>query len=406
MRRRFLIALGSVALAGLGGFIWASTSLHVLRAALPGTPSVAFASAARGTVIEPFVNRAVDVLVPASVQDVIDGFSVWAYGGDENHDATLGYNRSQSVVAGWVYPWQTALSSGDTLVATTREIGRLLEAVAGIALNKVDQPHPTVIVELSDTPGPISLQGTVNENTFAFTYSLSGIADERDVGGRAVPPGSMDQKDLKVALPSTVLNYFPMDELNTMQGDIVSDLAFTKTLPDIVGEFEVAIAFGVHMGDDSGDVQAVGVVEGAESHRFSDHLEEWVAMERAYEFPIRQAFRLPDGTIGYELIPSPNVSAGFSTMGADGCQTTHLVGRQVWRCQASDVTVFGISYDATQILVADLIELSNTGSWQVNLPATYATHIPTALEIEDAPKIQGIMLTGGRNNSGQGAIIF
>lgn len=395
--------VGILVLTAASAIAWVSSSLLMLQAALPGTPKTVIGSAAAGTLLEPFANRIAELLLPEGAQQKAEAFSRWMYGRNERGDTVLG----QSQVAVWqtvIYPWGTVLTRHDSLGTTLGELGQLAGVITDIALRQTANAKPTLLIQLPDTPGPLAVSGILEENAFRFTYNLTGNAPKPDFHSGEL---SHEIDELNIAIPSNVLTIFPKDIVASIQNKIVSELGFTRTLPDIVDQFAQAQAFGIRARSTDSNMVAIGVVEQEGSRKFSDTLRDWVALERAYISPVERAFTLPDGTIGYELIPAPEVNSGFSLMGTDGCQTSYIGSRQVWRCREDNVVVFGVAYNETRRLLTDLQDLSVAGQWKVVLPGMYAATLPKLMGVKDARPVESLTIIGHNATvQGLGRVVF
>lgn len=414
MRNRFWIVLGLLTVTALATLGWISTSLVFFQALASDQNDqipIIFGSAAKGLTVNPFVTRLEQLVVPQEGRDISALFSRFVYtqAGDQKTIIGLGY-ALQAVPAGWhtrQLGWITVLSSPEEFQFSQAKIGRILQVIGGIAMNNI-LPNPTVIVQGQVGSDSKALAGKLQDKQFAFRY---GVGIEKQL---QLPLTYLQQvpDNLSVALPSFFLDKISGRARDSIENTLIADLALVKARPDLLKYLRSGQTFGLirtHNGLNRPAATAVGVSGGSE--QFARALDSWVAREQGYVSPIKRSFRLPDGTIGREYIPLPDAVSGFTAPGMDGCASSNIADRQLWRCERSDTVTLGTSSDITRSLLNDLIanvfQKSQRGiSWRIQLPAADASAIPPALGIEvGADSLAGVVLEG-TSEDGQGVLIF
>lgn len=158
---------------------------------------------------------------------------------------------------------------------------------------------------------------------------------------------------IKIDVPGVALDFLPMNVRNEWNKKLLAVLHFNNTKPDIMGELDKHGQVIIRI---DGDGAAIGI-EGTDEEKasFTKKIRSWLQDEERYGRPVRRAFKLPDGTLGYELVPG-EVKPVLQTDGDGKCLTPLDDKSALWVCGG----IAGTSHQVTQNMVRQL-------DWQVQL---------------------------------------
>ncbi len=183
----------------------------------------------------------------------------------------------------------------------------------------------------------------------------------------AAPPLPKDIGELKLALPSHVLDTIP-DALNRLWNNALLDqLGFTNTQPDIMGHLAQydSLAIGLTQND-------VTITLTGNQELFTSTAKAWLQAEEAYTRQRQRAFRLPDGTLGYEQVPG-EIREVFLNSVDENCRHEaypHLADmNHFWLCTKDNQVVLSSKYTTARAAIQE--PLPAPGNWYITLGAQY-----------------------------------
>lgn len=383
MRARVWITIAILVLAGAGGLLWLSSSILFLRALTPHTSGsyTAFIGSTNQAAIEPFTQRVRTFFMSDVAQSISQALNKWVYRKDSNNAEAItayGAGNAKNITAplwhvedfglgvGTIFSSQGTTNPGLSTQSFSSVVGFITDSVLG----RLPFSHPSIVIDVPGEPGPIAVSGKVQKNTFSFVYSQEEPLDKLQPQ-KIQPPSNLET--MFVALPSAFLAHIPVDIQEKLQDTVKVNLSLTKSRPDIINSLQQAKAFTYLEGEFEGQA-ALGVIEDTGTS-FMQAVKGWIALERGYLSPVTQAFRLPDGTIGHEYIPSPTVGDGFSQPGLDACSISYIDGKPMWLCHAGNVSVLGTSAELGYRGMKTLQRMQDDAHWQVSLPSPYASDL-------------------------------
>lgn len=173
---------------------------------------------------------------------------------------------------------------------------------------------------------------------------------------------------LELALGSQALAAIPTDILTRWQEELVNRFALKRSRPALVKELEGFDTVAAVL--DADDV-AIGARSASAS--FIQTAEGWLQAEQGYQSPSTVAFRLPDGTLGYEKRPS-HAPITWQIVGDGACRTTTLAEVSYWLCRQAEAGALAKSESGARRVLA---ALSADTPWHVRLGATVADKLTT-----------------------------
>lgn len=184
--------------------------------------------------------------------------------------------------------------------------------------------------KLAAIPEGVALMSQKKGQLLAGHYNLGEIwPPERRVALRSPKEVENEERvDLLVALPSSFLSAVPSQlkqEWNhLLEEKLVISHARSTVLEEVPAYASVSVAV-------QGEDISLAVLDFG--NQFKPTVEKWGAQETAYHAPTRRAFRLPDGTLGYESIPGE--LEAFLTLAASeaGCEGGRNEILQLWLCR-------------------------------------------------------------------------
>lgn len=107
---------------------------------------------------------------------------------------------------------------------------------------------------------------------------------------------------IALVVPGSTLKQLPSSLILGWNSLLRQKLGFIKTKPDIMEELShySTVLLAVQ-----GKTATVGVADAQAITTFASTVQRWSEDESRYNRPVKRAFRLPDGSLGYELVPGP-----------------------------------------------------------------------------------------------------
>ncbi len=226
-----------------------------------------------------------------------------------------------------------------------------LVAVQAKSLPLFDRDYVAVISLNKDT---ISVKAAFD------TYSWDSVP----AGGIRATSAGLGSEQLFVLIPGKMFGRIPDKIFEETEARWLEDFGFRKTKPPLLSEFITQpqlflrrstreIAFGIE----------------GDSQLFMKRIKEWFGKEVARDDPVRRAFNLPDGTVGFEYVAGKPVQPFTSSKSREGCEVATIRARQTWLCRAADFVILS-SPDPVE---NDQMEVSDDGWWRINVPSQLLT---------------------------------
>jgi hypothetical protein len=220
------------------------------------------------------------------------------------------------------------------------------------SLNSVIKHIGNKTVAISQVRGG-SIAGVTSDLAALTIYSKEGIYTKAELSTLDIPSFtpkdreeitkiSSEERDV-LALSSKMLAYIP-NQKNELIGETLKNIGFSITVDKITID---ASRFSSLLVTRNGNSQALGVKE--DKTGFITQAKKWVGNEEGYNYPQKRAFKLPDGTLGYEMVPSKPTSGWTNT--GDSCE--YLTGKEKtwWICAGTDsAAISNIKQNAQDIL--------------------------------------------------------
>ncbi|MFH1354509.1 MAG: hypothetical protein ABIH36_04505 [bacterium] len=208
-----------------------------------------------------------------------------------------------------------------------------------------------------------SIQLTATEPTIDFhsiSYNISSPLQQ--------------ESELTVAIPSHILSILPESLHYRWNHLLTNNLGLTRIQPDIISTLaQYNSPVTIKLSQNSA-VIAVAKMQ----KTFSDTAKKWVQAEEAYARQRQKAFLLPDGSLGYELVPGDIREVFVNSASSNNCRqdsypTAEKDMRYLWLCISDNITAFGSDENATTEASQKIF--STPGSWYVSLGAQYLTDL-------------------------------
>ncbi len=191
-----------------------------------------------------------------------------------------------------------------------------------------------------------------------------------------VAPPPVGEEELLVALHSKVLSVIPEELRRGWNNSILAKLGFVETKPDIINYLgRINSRIIIDITEENATIAAVD-----KSGDFVSTAKDWVQQEERHTRPRRRAFRLPDGTLGYEMVPGQIRSLFVDIFDSGGCRRASFAARKAskqqqgqeiefWLCAADGRVALGSSRDMALSGVKEL--LSPQRHWRVVVGTAY-----------------------------------
>jgi hypothetical protein len=295
--------------------------------------------------------------------------AVWEVGTQENDDRLVFLPRWHRLLAakaaaqrqGWqversglvLRAWQgTQRPAWPSLLQTAASTLRTL------IRDSVRHPGALVALPAGTLPGMADpVMAVFWRGTDQLRVRITPTVPSESAGVDKLSSAAPQVDELSVALPGHSLGLLPPAYSAAWSKILHEKLHFSLTRPDIlryVSQFS-QVALRV-----SGSEAGLGVYSAPEA--FATAATNWVQEEERRQRPAQRAFRLPDGSLGYEKVPGEAISV-WSEVVEDGCQTP-LSGRTtLWLCRSDSAAALATSKAvAQQLLIAPPEAALNIGT--------------------------------------------
>jgi hypothetical protein len=207
----------------------------------------------------------------------------------------------------------------------------------------------------------------------------------------AIPSAS---NDTRIILPGRHLATLPRRLQLLWNQQLRTNLGFVQTTPDIVAALSQHSVAAIVMND-----QATAIGTTTDDDSFSIAVAALVQSEERHGRLIRNSFRLPDGTRGFEWVPGP-IEPVFQES-IDGCRAPITGRTSLWLCHGGGGTFLGTDFDTTESLANDESTIAYSiklNSAQISQSlSTKSCHESEDLSEKIWCKIESAELSGGPN---------
>lgn len=239
--------------------------------------------------------------------------------------------------------------------------------------------RPVIIGELPNTLDTSFFFAAVRQGStirFLAAPHLNQLADQPPL---LVPSSLPADANAILSVPGSALAVLPPALQASWDALLHQKLHFTHTKPEIFRHLMTADRVVILM---RGDDLALGIAPAEQGEAAPLH--RWVQDEERYSRPHEQAFRLPDGTIGRELVPG---LAGdvFREPDATGCRAPLEGKTTLWLCERAGMVLL-----ATDQSLAQQLPVAAPVQWLVQLHEA-------ALQAIEHLNINGITALGAGN---------
>ena len=177
-----------------------------------------------------------------------------------------------------------------------------------------------------------------------------------------------DSDTIFILVPGQALTLLPKGLAGNWNTWLAENLKLSHTQPNLLADLTTLDRLVM---ESSGDTITVGAQGNPEN--FLSMAETWFSQEKAASQPVTRAFRLPDGTLGYEKQPAPPPKI-FGPPGADGCRVSQERAVAAFRlCQAGNLAFLTTSPELA--LLTKLSHLPAEHSWQIELGPALTTRL-------------------------------
>lgn len=217
---------------------------------------------------------------------------------------------------------------------------------------------------------PLTIIGTARGNDVQLAAAEQTINLHTE--DLAAPPLPKDAGELKLALSSHALDAIP-GALNLLWNNVLLDrLGFTNTHPDIMDHLARYDSLAIQLTQND-----IAIIITGNQELFTSTVKTWLQAEEAYTRQRQRAFRLPDGTLGYEQIPG-EIREVFLNSVDENCR--HEAARErnmkhFWLCAKDNQVVLSSNYATAQAAMQE--PLLAPGNWYVTLGAQHLAGLPT-----------------------------
>ncbi|HBE90273.1 MAG TPA: hypothetical protein DDW41_03635 [Candidatus Andersenbacteria bacterium] len=133
------------------------------------------------------------------------------------------------------------------------------------------------------------------------------------------------------------------NQFNAQWNDIIqSKLGLSKTKPPITALLAAQQTISLTLSGAEASIAIIG-----DPTALKTTLSNWLSNEEAFSRPQKSAFKLPDGTIGYELVKG-ELQTVLSDPDQEGCQAPVTASVTLWLCQNNQGISFGTGRSLAQ----------------------------------------------------------
>lgn len=227
-----------------------------------------------------------------------------------------------------------------------------LEALQTISWRRVPL-RPVAIGELPHTFETPLFFAAVRQDTIVRILAAPRLEQLAQQPSLVMPSAAPDATAV-LSLPGSALRTLPTSLESSWDALFHQKLHFLKTKPAIFTQLAAADHAVVLL---QGDNLALGFQPGSQD--MARLLNELVQNEERYTRPLEQAFRLPDGTIGRELVPGLPGDV-FRERDATGCRAPLEGKTTLWLCEREGMVIL-----ATDQSLAHQLPEANAAQWQM-----------------------------------------
>lgn len=264
---------------------------------------------------------------------------------------------------------------------------------AAISAHQATYPAALVRIapgQLSAVPLGATVAAHMRGNQLAGYYQLNEKWPTAE--SSLAYPGQESEEDaigLLVALPSSFLPAIPgqlrQEWIHWLEGELALSHARAPIAEEISKYGQLSVASGEPVRRIGGEDISLAVTDGTEE--FTAAVEKWAAEETAYHAPTQRAFRLPDGTLGYELVPTTLESFLTLTNEDRNCRGGRNEILELWVCRAEGWVAISPNQGLAKQHLARLKRPANPADkpseWQIHIesPRAARLNIPGLAEI-------------------------
>ncbi len=161
---------------------------------------------------------------------------------------------------------------------------------------------------------------------------------------------------LKFALSSTLLARIPNELQSASLQKIARDVHVTRKQADLTKLIKESLFIA-----GQSNASGTGIAMMGDTVKLASSLQKIVVEEEGYYHPERRAFRLPDGSIGFELRPGEPTAAWTQVNGS--CGRYNGLEHQWWVCNNNSIASLGTSQEMAEHLLGPY----DPAIWMVNL---------------------------------------
>lgn len=175
---------------------------------------------------------------------------------------------------------------------------------------------------------------------------------------------------LSMAVPGAALSMVPWPLKGAWNDLIREHLGFTATKPDILKELAQYERVLINMSSESAAAVGISTPDAVAQQRWREMAESWVITEDRFRRPVKQVFRLPDGTRGREVAAGlPGAVWNNEPNGA--CRTPLPNKPQLWTCDHESLHIL-----ATYPWQPDTAKVALELPWHVILGSDFMASLP------------------------------
>lgn len=210
------------------------------------------------------------------------------------------------------------------------------------------------------------------QSVIIISPSDSTLEKTRSTETEETPQIAHDQISLSVA--GALLRSVPTDLKTSWDAKIIENFGFKKVKAAISSEIETAAKSMLYL-----TASEAGIATQEAPASLAAHLTHFLQQEEAYQRPVAQAFKLPDGTIGYERVPGQLKDVYETIADERGCHKPLEERTTLWFCQQDNRLALATSRE----LAVQLLETIRQDKWHVAIGASrlQALELPAPISI-------------------------
>jgi hypothetical protein len=179
-------------------------------------------------------------------------------------------------------------------------------------------------------------------------------------------PSLPSQSDyIAVNIPGSVIQSVSAQFSNEWNKVIYSKFGFSATKPSVISYLAVQQTASITITDEKAALAVIG-----DPASLKNTFHQWMQHEEAYSRPQKHAFRLPDNTIGFELIKG-DLQPVLSEPDPSGCLAPTSDAIQLWLCQNDK----GVSLATTQKDALGELSSISPSIQRITLGNNYLQHL-------------------------------